>query len=164
MAREAARLDGSDGFVTMLVRAENPPADAGRLGGKTMDERRGDVARYVLPIPDQKPIGVTTYDARVPDIKFPPIRPLRPPAGAPNVLIVLVPFSQMLVVSRQPRNAKNAVLRSLDRPAATGLLPFFCRMRIAQRMLSNKSCPWSDRKSRSRERLSRRVIGPVLKP
>ncbi len=55
-----------------------------------MDDRRGDVARHVLPISDQKAIGVTTYDAKDPGTKFLPIRPVRPPAGAPNVLIVLL--------------------------------------------------------------------------
>jgi len=55
-----------------------------------MNDRRDDVPRHVLPIPDQKPVGVTTYDAKDPDTRFPPIRPLRPPAGAPNVLIVLL--------------------------------------------------------------------------
>jgi len=53
-------------------------------------ERRDGVPREVLPIPDRKPVGLTTYDAKDPDTKFPPIRPLRPPAGAPNVLIVLL--------------------------------------------------------------------------
>jgi arylsulfatase len=33
---------------------------------------------------------VTTYDAKDPATKFPPIEPLRPPKGAPNVLIVLL--------------------------------------------------------------------------
>ena len=33
---------------------------------------------------------MTTYDAKDPDTKFPPIEPLRPPKGAPNVLIVLL--------------------------------------------------------------------------
>ena len=46
--------------------------------------------REVLPIPDVTPIGLTTYDAKDPDTAFPPITPLRPPAGAPNVLIVLI--------------------------------------------------------------------------
>jgi arylsulfatase len=46
--------------------------------------------REVLPIPDTKPLGLTTYDAKDPDTKFPPISPLRPPASAPNVLIVLL--------------------------------------------------------------------------
>jgi arylsulfatase A-like enzyme len=35
-------------------------------------------------------VGVTTYDAKDPATKFPPIEPLRPPKGAPNVLIVLL--------------------------------------------------------------------------
>jgi arylsulfatase A-like enzyme len=49
-----------------------------------------DIPREVLPIPDRKPITLTTYDAKDPDTKFPPIRQLRPPRGAPNVLIVLI--------------------------------------------------------------------------
>jgi arylsulfatase len=46
--------------------------------------------RTVLPIPHQPHVGLTTYDARDPQTSFPPIRDLRPPAGAPNVLIVLL--------------------------------------------------------------------------
>jgi arylsulfatase A-like enzyme len=46
--------------------------------------------RQILPIPDRQHVGVTTYDAKDPDTKFPPIEPLRPPKGAPNVLIVLL--------------------------------------------------------------------------
>src|SRR3954463_11355696 len=49
-----------------------------------------DLPREVLPIPDRKPVSLTTYDAKDPDTKFPPIRQLRPPAGAPNVLIILL--------------------------------------------------------------------------
>jgi len=48
------------------------------------------VVRDVLPIPDTKHVGVTTYDAKDPNTKYPPITMLRPPAGAPNVLIVLI--------------------------------------------------------------------------
>ena len=48
------------------------------------------VKRQILPIPDQTHFGVTTYDAKDPDTKYPPIRDLRPPADAPNVLIVLI--------------------------------------------------------------------------
>ena len=44
------------------------------------------VQRSILPIPDAQHVGVTTYDAKDPDTKFPPIEPLRPPKGAPNVL------------------------------------------------------------------------------
>jgi arylsulfatase A-like enzyme len=46
--------------------------------------------RNVLPIPDVIPVGLTTFDAKDPDTKYPPIRALRPPKGAPNVLIVLI--------------------------------------------------------------------------
>jgi len=48
------------------------------------------VRREVLPIPDRKPVALTTYDAKDPDTTFPPITPVRPPAGAPNVLIILL--------------------------------------------------------------------------
>ena len=51
---------------------------------------RNTTPRTILPIPDQQYVGLTTYDAKDPDTKFPPIEPLRPPAGAPNVLIVLI--------------------------------------------------------------------------
>jgi arylsulfatase A-like enzyme len=48
------------------------------------------VRRDALPIPDIKPVGSTTYDAKDPDTKYPPIRDLRPPKGAPNVLLILL--------------------------------------------------------------------------
>ena len=48
------------------------------------------VKRDILPIPDEQWVGLTTYDAKDPDTKYPPIVPLRPPSGAPNVLIVLL--------------------------------------------------------------------------
>ena len=47
-------------------------------------------ARGVLPIPHRPAAGLTTYDAKDPDTSFPPIEPLLPPAGAPNVLVVLL--------------------------------------------------------------------------
>src|SRR3954470_24188725 len=47
-------------------------------------------SRDVLPIPDRKHVGLTTYDAKDPATAFPRIEPIRPPAGAPNVLIVLL--------------------------------------------------------------------------
>jgi arylsulfatase len=46
--------------------------------------------RDVLPIPDRSYEGLITYDAKDPDTSFPPIEPLRPPKGAPNVLVVLI--------------------------------------------------------------------------
>jgi arylsulfatase A-like enzyme len=52
--------------------------------------QNGSVGRETLPIPDRPHIGLVTYDAKDPATKFPPIEPLRPPAGAPNVLVVLL--------------------------------------------------------------------------
>src|SRR5579862_2031410 len=46
--------------------------------------------RSHLPIPDAEPTGYVTFDAKDPEYKPPPIRDLRPPAGAPNVLVVLI--------------------------------------------------------------------------
>jgi arylsulfatase A-like enzyme len=47
-------------------------------------------ARTVLPIPDRAYAGPVLYDAKNPDVSFPPIQSLRPPEGAPNVLIILI--------------------------------------------------------------------------
>jgi arylsulfatase len=47
-------------------------------------------ARNVLPIPAKARTGLITYDAKDPDTKYPPIEQLRPPKGAPNVLVVLI--------------------------------------------------------------------------
>lgn len=49
-----------------------------------------DLPRTVLPIPDREAQGLTTFDAKDPDTHYPPIQQLRPPAGAPNVLVVLL--------------------------------------------------------------------------
>jgi arylsulfatase len=49
-----------------------------------------DPARTVLPIPERVHVGLTTYDAKDPDTVYPPIEPLRPPAGAPNVMVILL--------------------------------------------------------------------------
>ena len=47
-------------------------------------------ARSMLPIPDRPSPGLTTYDAKDPETAYPPIEPLLPPAGAPNVVIILL--------------------------------------------------------------------------
>lgn len=47
-------------------------------------------SRTQLPIPSVPRTGLITYDAKDPDTSYPPIEQLRPPAGAPNVLIVLL--------------------------------------------------------------------------
>jgi arylsulfatase A-like enzyme len=51
---------------------------------------RDDIQRTVLPMPDRPRTGLITYDAKDPDTKFPPITQLRPPKGAPSVLIILL--------------------------------------------------------------------------
>ena len=48
------------------------------------------ISRDILPIPDRQYVGLTTYDAKDPASQFPPIEPLRPPAGAPNILVILL--------------------------------------------------------------------------
>src|SRR4051794_9914464 len=55
-----------------------------------MDPDGSETARTVLPIPDRAFGGAVKLDAKDPDSAFPPIEPLRPPVGAPNVLIVLI--------------------------------------------------------------------------
>ena len=47
-------------------------------------------SRAILPIPARPHSGLTTYDAKDPDTSFPPIEPIRPPAGAPNILLILI--------------------------------------------------------------------------
>lgn len=49
-----------------------------------------DLPRTVLPIPDRARTGPITYDAKDPDTEYPPIRQLRPPKGAPNILVILL--------------------------------------------------------------------------
>jgi arylsulfatase len=52
--------------------------------------REDKIQRSILPIPDVKHVGLTTYDAKDPETKFPPIRDIRPAEGAPNVLVILI--------------------------------------------------------------------------
>ena len=51
-----------------------------------VDQRPGSV----LPIPDQGYRGPVSYDAKKLDEAFPAITPARPPAQAPNVLVILL--------------------------------------------------------------------------
>jgi arylsulfatase A-like enzyme len=55
-----------------------------------MTDSTDGLRRDVLPIPDPTWVGLTTYDAKDPDTTFPPITPVRPPDGAPNVLLILI--------------------------------------------------------------------------
>jgi arylsulfatase len=43
-----------------------------------------------MPIPDRPEWSLTTYAATDPGTQFAPISQLRPPRGAPNVLVVLL--------------------------------------------------------------------------
>ena len=69
--------------------AYQPTEGNGQAGGGGLPEPP-PVRRDILPIPDPQHVGLTTYDAKDPDTTYPPITMLRPPAGAPNVLIVLI--------------------------------------------------------------------------
>jgi len=57
---------------------------------KKADDRQEVIQRNVLPIPDVTPPGLTTFDAKDPDTHYLPIRQLRPPQSAPNVLLILI--------------------------------------------------------------------------
>jgi hypothetical protein len=48
-----------------------------------------DLSRNKLSIPGREHVGLTTYDAKDPDTSSPPMEPLRPPEGAPNVVIMI---------------------------------------------------------------------------
>ncbi|MFE5709268.1 sulfatase-like hydrolase/transferase [Streptomyces sp. NPDC056501] len=49
-----------------------------------------EIHRQILPIPDVSRPGPITYDAKAPDTSFPPIRPLMPPAQAPNMMVIML--------------------------------------------------------------------------
>jgi arylsulfatase A-like enzyme len=76
----------------------------------------GTEGRKILPIPHTPYEGDVPLDAR--EASFPPIEPLRPPAGAPNVLIVLLDDVGFAASSAfgGPVNTPTA-----ERLAATGL-------------------------------------------
>jgi arylsulfatase A-like enzyme len=46
--------------------------------------------REVLPVPDRRNVGATMYTAADSDVTYEPIHPLRPPDGAPNIMLVLL--------------------------------------------------------------------------
>jgi hypothetical protein len=81
--------------------------------------------RDVLPIPDITPVGLTTYDVKDPDTAFPPIRQLRPPDGAPNVLVGPCSFTRLRSTGGAPSAAASveaeAGRRAGVRPASEGL-------------------------------------------
>jgi arylsulfatase A-like enzyme len=56
----------------------------------TSTQEEEPVDRSILPIPDKAYDGPVYDDAKDPRAVYEPITPLRPPAGAPNVLVVLL--------------------------------------------------------------------------
>jgi hypothetical protein len=65
------------------------PSSSAQNNGQS-DAGSAAVRRDILPIPDLQHIGLTTYDAKDPDTSYPPIKDVRPPDGAPNVLVILI--------------------------------------------------------------------------
>lgn len=55
-----------------------------------MSDGTDNINRGVLPIPTRPRTGLITYDAKDPESKYPVIEQLRPPKGAPNVLVILI--------------------------------------------------------------------------
>jgi arylsulfatase A-like enzyme len=90
-------------------------AVASESEGASMSERPN---RTVLPVHDRLHTGLVTYDAKDPDTSFPPIEPLRPPAGAPNVLVVLLDDTGFGASSTFGGPIRTA---TFDRLAANGL-------------------------------------------
>jgi arylsulfatase len=65
------------------------PSSSAQNNGQS-NEGSAPVRRDILPIPDVAHVGLTTYDAKDPDTSYPPIKDVRPPATAPNVLVILI--------------------------------------------------------------------------
>ena len=110
--------------------------------------------RHILPIPDRQHVGLTTYDAKDPDTKFPPIEQLRPPTGAPNVLIVLLddvgfaassPFGGVIDTPTAERLAKGGL--KLNRFHTTAL----CSP-TRQAMLTGPQSPFGEHGGHLRDR------------
>jgi arylsulfatase A-like enzyme len=55
-----------------------------------MANDRDPFQREILPIPDSAYEGPIHFDAKDPNAKFPPMKSISPPPGAPNILIVLL--------------------------------------------------------------------------
>ncbi len=52
--------------------------------------KENEIHRANLPIPTKEFKGYIAYDGKDPDSKFPPIKAIVPPEGAPNVLLILI--------------------------------------------------------------------------
>lgn len=78
-------------FILVICVALFSPSVMAESHGSPESEHRMDALhRSHLPMPNTVRPDVVTYNANSPDAEFPPIPQLRPPKGAPNVLIVLI--------------------------------------------------------------------------
>lgn len=77
-------------WSALLMSTVATAAVAGEPGVPGSDTETDHKDRMHLPIPNKGRPSLITYDAKDPDTKFPPITDLRPPAGAPNVVIILI--------------------------------------------------------------------------
>jgi hypothetical protein len=59
------------------------PAKKAAVKKPAIAETAPHLAREQLPIPDPKHVGLTTYDAKDSNTKYPPIKELRPPKAHP---------------------------------------------------------------------------------
>ena len=92
--REVRRMFfGSAGSGSRMRHGTASGLAAGQRGRQVKKEERmssEDGNRSHLPIPDRPRTGLITYDAKDPETKYPPIEQLRPPKGAPNILVILI--------------------------------------------------------------------------
>jgi arylsulfatase len=77
-------------FDGQRTRFDNGPGPASPGTERWYELSSSQIQRGVLPIPDRPYDGPLPLDAKDPEAKFPPIEPLRQPAGAPNVLVILL--------------------------------------------------------------------------
>lgn len=89
MKRITQRFTGV--FLGLAVAVSALPASAQQTAGMPNATNAIESKhRSHLPMPNTVRQGYVNYDAKSPETKNPPIEQLRPPKGAPNVLIVLI--------------------------------------------------------------------------
>ena len=112
----------------MRAKTTGPPGASGRgailsprstapTGGNTVADRPDASARSCRSRTGRTS-GLITYDAKDPDTAFPPIEPLRPPEGAPNVLVVLIDDVRLRRLERVRRAVRDADRRAARRRTA----------------------------------------------
>jgi arylsulfatase A-like enzyme len=89
VAQQAAGEPGSPNTGATADGKQPPPPDL-KSGDVVRESATQPKDRAHLPMPNTVRPSSVIYDAKSPDAKFPPIEQLRPPKGAPNVLIILI--------------------------------------------------------------------------